>query len=310
MTITICTSIRPIYSSYFDHDNTVCLKPVDEQGRHRGDHFGWENMPAIKAGAHTLLGRPMPEEDIPPWTRLWTWSQGGSAGSSRHPHAPAYCSVCATPYFDGDCSGHPRSTPCQLDGQTAGRCSHCRIWMRRIEEVNTGKWRYLRPHPGQGMSADRAYSFSPKNPGGFGGMRVTITMDAEHGGEVIASNQAGLWDAGHIPWEFEEYLPPNCSFVTGLKDHVPGYTTGSGGKGQPLTYTGDPAGPETTKVLRASDFSPEFRAKMVRSYPVIAKMPVAQSYGASGEEMDRAFTRILHSENLRRTCELEWESHQ
>lgn len=233
----MCESTHPT-TQYADGQRTIvhvaCLAEVDEDGRHRSRHWGWEDMPGIPAGSQELLGRPLPEHDIPPWTRLWTWSDGGAAGNARHRHAPSYCTGCNVPFFPGHhVRGADGGDQCTCAEETAERCWTCGEWAKRVARYADGK--ILRPHPGGSMDDNSMYSFSPSNPGGFGGMKVTVVMDD---GTVIANNQAGLWSGGTVPWWLRDQMPPNCRITTGGEHQlVPGYTDRAG---RPLEFMGHP----------------------------------------------------------------------
>ena len=60
----------------------------------------------------------------------------------------------------------------------------------------------------------------------------------------------------------------------------------------------------TDTNLTPDMFPPDYRARMIAAYPVIAQMTKDEAYFASAEERDEAFARILAARNLRRTHEL------
>ena len=57
-------------------------------------------------------------------------------------------------------------------------------------------------------------------------------------------------------------------------------------------------------TLTPDMFPPDYRAKMIAAYPVIAHMSADEAWFSTAEERDEAFQRILDARNLRRTHEL------
>jgi hypothetical protein len=57
-------------------------------------------------------------------------------------------------------------------------------------------------------------------------------------------------------------------------------------------------------VMESGDFPPEYKARMVAAYPVIAGLSHDEAWLASPEEREEAFERVLNARNLRRTHEL------
>lgn len=218
-----------------------CFKQVDDQGRHRGDHQTFQVIP-FKAGDKTSDFRFM-REDRQAFVRLVSFSEGGSESRSYDPKVPNTNCMCRNNPRLGHAPEDHHWTTCSDCGSIIDStkqfglslCFACSHWKRRVDEVKAGA-QYLRPH--EGMSADRIYTFSASNPGGFGGARFTIILDD---GTVVANDQAGLWDGGSIPWWVDEDLPPNCTIESGSgKTKVPGHTDRFG---TPLTFTD---GPEPT----------------------------------------------------------------
>jgi hypothetical protein len=56
--------------------------------------------------------------------------------------------------------------------------------------------------------------------------------------------------------------------------------------------------------MDSGDFPPEYKARMVQAYPVIAGLSRDEAWSATPEERETAFVRVLNARNLRRTHEL------
>lgn len=238
-----------------------CFRDVDEQGRHRGDHQGWERMPAGERETRSIVDGAWVTgtEAWDAWDRLWSWSSGGASGSARfrscqgcngHPRAPQThtpedhalitCPACGAlhdPRGNSRWDIHP-DVP-------ADWCFGCALWETRAitYALNTatpdrripGRWsRPVRVHPGGRMDPGRIYGWSHGHGGAFGGLHVTVTWDDGQ----TAGPADYLWDGGSIPWWLTDRFPPNATVEVGEKVARAGYTTRTG---QPLTYTGHPS---------------------------------------------------------------------
>lgn len=250
--MTICTATYVGSYRYSEFMKALpplpCFKSVDESGRHRGQHQTFEPNPAPSPSPFEFSPfEPDPQIERPPFIRLVSWNGDGSSSSQVYDPAVSNTNcMCVMAAKRGDeyqlrILGHrpedhrwARCLDCSsiIDTRTdEAQCFMCGEWAKRVREARSGEWKYLRPH-----DSNTLYSFSASNPGGYGGKRFTVTMDD---GTVIAKDRAGLWCAGSAPWWVEEEFPPNCTIESGSgSDLVPGHTTGFGGAGRPLTYTG------------------------------------------------------------------------
>lgn len=216
-----CTAVYKT-SAYVKQERVAvevfCFREVDAQNRHRGGHQGWQAMPRIKAGDHgSIAGRLQPAEDIPPWARLWTWSEGGATGDTRQDASLLMaCDECGTLFqtqrddkMSSDSHSPARKVPDPVppDGRT---CWRCRLWVRRALEFAEPGSRWVRPHD-EAPFGDTAYlySWSPGSSDGFAGRCYRVTWDD---GRTVGP-ASSLWGAGHIPWEFEDRFPPNARIM-------------------------------------------------------------------------------------------------
>lgn len=244
-----------------------CVREVDDQGRHRGRHQGWEPMPAGQRqydrwedGKRVTVVEPWE-----PWQRLWTWDLGGASGSSRkgpdytcmgckpgghlirhqpEDHVLTECGSCGALH---DPVGYYRD---DLPRDTDGMCFTCAIWedRARVYALNEaipdrrrgmhGRWgRPVRPHDDTLSGEPRLYGWSHGHGGGFGGMHFTVTWDDGQ----TAGPADYLWSSGTIPWWLLDRFPPNGVITSAAKVPRPGHTSRLG---QPLKYTGHPHIPE------------------------------------------------------------------
>lgn len=245
-----------------------CVRDVDEEGRHRGDHQGWEPMPAGSRETRTIVNGAWVTgtEEWGPWHRLWTWSAGGSSGSARkgpgytcmgcrpdahrrthepEDHGWQTCPSCGVTH---DPHGYSRFG---LPDDLAGVCFSCALWEDRartyaldapLQDTRRGmrgRWsRPVRPHGDTlaGSAPPRLYGWSHGHGGAFGGMHHTVTWDT---GETDGPADF-LWDSGAIPWWMLDRFPPNATVQRGGVVPRAGYTTGFNGRGTPLVYRGHP----------------------------------------------------------------------
>lgn len=234
-----------------------CVREVDGEGRHRGDHQGWQPMPA---GESTLFGE-VTRWDA--WQKLWTWREGAH-GTARgggsclhcngHPlqpqthdrsaHALIPCTQCGALH---DPLGHHLDAAMQQAPD--GSCFSCRIWWSRAEQY-AGRLPYdkpgmrpVRPHPDSPSfgGTGRLYTWCPGGHGAFGGTRYTVRWDdgAEAGPDDV------LWDGGAIPWWWLDAFPPNSTVtyenrVASSTGRRHGRMGGVGGNEWP-DYTGSPS---------------------------------------------------------------------
>lgn len=234
-----------------------CVRPVLPDGRHRGDHQGWEQKPAGEREVRSIVDGAWvtSTETWGPWSGLWTWSdRAGARGDARlrecqgcngHPHTAqthtredhAYitCPSCGCWH---DPHGHSR--------EWSSRCFTCRLWEDRAEKYArgdavrdtrrgmAGRWsRPVRPHDDALAGHPRLYGWSHGHGGAFGGAQFTVTWDDGQ----TAGPADFLWDSGAIPWWMLDRFPPNATVTRG--DQVPraGHTDPFG---KPLRYTGHP----------------------------------------------------------------------
>lgn len=216
--------------------NTVtCLRTdLDELGRHRGQHYGWEQMPAGERTAH----RPDPDkpgwskpttEPYPAWCRLWTWDQGGAHGSSsRQGENPVTCPECGTlHYVEAKLlpveatlyTGAPDAYA--VAGEDPVACFHCRLWAERIV-AHTAGWQRRGPRDPRlnrsirllltnGKPSGRLNAWADGVTGAFGDRKVTVRWDdGDQRGPA-----SSMWDCGRIPWWLDDQFPTNAVVVGG-----------------------------------------------------------------------------------------------
>lgn len=119
-----------------------CLRTdLDDQGRHRGQHHAWENVPAgtrqVRAPDPARPGWSIRvDEPYPAWQRLWTWDAGGAQGTSRRTDGgPTACPECGTPSYPESSvpteaikyTGAPDAYAVAGDPNPQA-CYHCRLW--------------------------------------------------------------------------------------------------------------------------------------------------------------------------------------
>lgn len=209
---------------------------LDDQGRHRGQHHGWEDYPATE--------RPVsiPDPDRPGWTtwgtepvpagrRLWTWDRGGAQGNTARDVEPAPCPECGTPFYPSSrvpveaarFAGSPDAyAVADQDPTTA--CFACRLWAERAEAYTAG-WqtpprsrgsyavrrssRLIRLRQADGTPSPRLNAWSEGSSGAFGDRQFTVRWDdGDQRGPA-----SSLWDSGEIPWWLDDLFPPNGEVV-------------------------------------------------------------------------------------------------
>jgi hypothetical protein len=212
-----------------------CLRiDVDDQGRHRGQHHGWEDMPA----GTRQVSAPDPDrpgwsiwadEPYPPWRRLWTWDAGGAQGSSSRQGAePTPCPECGTPSYPESSvpteaihyTGAPDAYAVAGDPNPQA-CYHCRLWASRIAEFTAGwvtppkarglprrRTRLIRLRRASGPD-DRLNSWAEGSSGAYGDRKVTVRWDdGDQRGPA-----SSMWSAGLIPWWLDGAFPTNAVLV-------------------------------------------------------------------------------------------------
>jgi hypothetical protein len=220
----------------------TCMREVDENGRHRGQHQGIEHVPYQ---VHTLLGQ---EKVCEAYDRLVTWSASGSSSQKYDPDQPNTNCTCGRGTYNR--TGHQpedhRWANCAgcgiiFDSKGEPSCFNCGYWQERVD--NYGKvmakgQRFVRAHDDDLSHEPWLYVWSPGHGGAFGGRKFTVTFDD---GTVVGPADF-LWSNGRIPWWLVDRFPPNAR-IEDQREHElrPGHTTGFRGAGQPLRYTAHPS---------------------------------------------------------------------
>lgn len=220
-----CTeTYRP---SSFASPLVTCMREMDADGRHRGDHQGYQHHEAGELPG--LFGGEPTRWDA--WDSLWTWSPGGANGTGR---GGGGCMGCLHGRWARHQTPHERSahelvacTQCgvlqdplgyHLDAQMQqapdGSCFSCRLWWVRAEQY-AGRLPYDRkgqravhPHDAAGSPLGSAglYTWSPGSHGAFGGRRYVVKWDND--GMTVGPDDV-LWYGGMIPWWWLDAFPPN-----------------------------------------------------------------------------------------------------
>jgi hypothetical protein len=201
---------------------------LDDQGRHRGQHHGWQDMPAGERSIRvpdpakpgwTIEGT----EKYDAWRRLWTWNEGGAAGTNRRETNPTACPSCGTLSYPESSvpseavlyTGSPDAYA--VAGQpNPVECYHCRLWAERITAFTAG-WqrrgprdhrltRLIRLRNDDGTASPRLNSWADGVTGAFGDRKVTVRWDD---GDQRGP-QSSMWDGGAIPWWLDDQFPTNA----------------------------------------------------------------------------------------------------
>lgn len=232
--MTTCTARTRSTISPFERDlpDIVCLREVDETGRHIGHHQGLHAKPG--------------------WTALVTFHDNGFAMSQKYaPDEPNTNCMCRNPNarIAHVPSDHHWTTcsHCEViidsTRRSAVLCDNCAFWLGRFSnwrKVYPDGARFVRAHDDTLAGKPTAYSWVPGRGGAFGGRKFKVTFDD---GTVVGPADF-LWHNGDIPWWFDELLPPNAVIEAVAEyERRPGHTTGFNGMGSPLSYNAHPQVP-------------------------------------------------------------------
>lgn len=221
-----------------------CVREVDDQGRHVGQHQGFEEVPPISPDSIPTWSKPS-DLALSGYTRIVTWDLGGSRSSAYVLDDPANNCSCKSgkswvkhqpdDHIWRTCEG------CRIIFNSTGvaTCHSCGYWEHRVrdfEKVGRKGERFVRPHGDSMAHEPWLYVWSPGRGGAFGGAQYRVTFDD---GTVVGPADY-LWSNGRIPWWLVDQFPPNATVEYVDKIRRPGHTTGSNGSGSPMTYTGHP----------------------------------------------------------------------
>lgn len=229
---------------------------VDDQGRHKGRHHGWEQMPAGERATRVpdpdRPGRTVAgTEQYDAWRRLWVWDRGGAQGSNARADDPMPCAMCGTLFYPSSrlpteavlYAGSPDAYSV-ADQDPTMACFHCRLWAERIESYPLGweptsppsrgrmygsqrRARLTRLRNADGSPSPRLNCWSEGSSGAFGNRIFTVRWDdGDQRGPA-----SSLWDSGEIPWWLDHHFPPNAALV------VPEQPTVRTPANPPIPYT-------------------------------------------------------------------------